>query len=290
MLGAALRCSRCHHVLSLRKTLWPPSEPASLEATSAPSIPMSNHPAKGHIPHHIAIVMDGNGRWAKKRFLPRIAGHKQGVESLRRCVRACVERGVKVLTVFAFSSENWNRPSDEVSGLMELLALTLSREVPRLHENGVRIYFVGERGRLSEKVQAGLAQAERDTAGNERLILNVCFNYGGRWDIAQAAQKLAQRGEAITEMSLDRAMALAHVPDPDLLIRTGGELRISNFLLWQAAYSELHFSDALWPEFDDAALDEAIAFFRTRERRFGQTSEQLRELAISPAKQKMKAA
>ena len=251
---------------------------------------MSINPVQSPVPHHIAIVMDGNGRWAKKRFLPRIAGHKQGVDSLRRCVRACVERGVKVLTVFAFSSENWNRPSDEVSGLMELLVLTLSREVPRLNDNGVRIYFVGDRDRLSVKVQAGLALAERNTAGNERLILNICFNYGGRWDIAQAAQKLALRGEAITEMTMDRAMALAHVPDPDLLIRTGGELRISNFLLWQAAYSELHFSDTLWPEFDEAALDEAIAFFITRERRFGQTSEQLSGPSISPTKQKMKAA
>ena len=251
---------------------------------------MSINPVQSPVPHHIAIVMDGNGRWAKKRFLPRIAGHKQGVDSLRRCVSACVERGVKVLTVFAFSSENWNRPSDEVSGLMELLVLTLSREVPRLNDNGVRIYFVGDRDRLSVKVQAGLALAERNTAGNERLILNICFNYGGRWDIAQAAQKLALRGEAITEMTMDRAMALAHVPDPDLLIRTGGELRISNFLLWQAAYSELHFSDTLWPEFDEAALDEAIAFFRTRERRFGQTSEQLSVPSIIPVKQKMKAA
>ena len=227
------------------------------------------------VPHHVAIVMDGNGRWATKRFLPRIAGHKQGVDSLSRCVKACVARGIGVLTVFAFSSENWNRPADEVSGLMELLALSLAREVPSLHANGVRLYFIGEREQLSAKMQAGLAQAEAATAGNQRLILNVCFNYGGRWDIAQAARKLASRGEAITELSLDRAMALAHVPDPDLLIRTGGELRISNFLLWQAAYSELHFSSKLWPEFDEAALDEAIAVFRSRERRFGQTSAQV---------------
>lgn len=227
------------------------------------------------VPHHIAIVMDGNGRWATQRFLPRIAGHKQGVDSLNRCVRACIERGVGVLTVFAFSSENWNRPPDEVSGLMELLALSLSREVPSLNAKGVRIHFVGDRLRLSDKVQAGLAQAEAATADNRRLIFNVCFNYGGRWDIAQAAQKLASRGEAITELSMDRAMALAHVPDPDVLIRTGGELRISNFLLWQAAYSELYFSGKLWPEFDAAALDEAIAFFNTRERRFGQTSAQV---------------
>ena len=219
--------------------------------------------------------MDGNGRWANKRFLPRIAGHKQGVDVLRRCVEDCVDRGIAVLTVFAFSSENWNRPTDEVSGLMELLALSLSREVPRLKANGVRLYFVGDRQRLSSKVQVGLAQAEADTADNQRLILNVCFNYGGRWDIVQAAQKLAGSGEAITELSLDRALALAHVPDPDLLIRTGGEFRISNFLLWQAAYSELVFTDKLWPDFDGTALDEAIAVFNGRERRFGQTSAQL---------------
>ena len=219
--------------------------------------------------------MDGNGRWANKRFLPRIAGHKQGVDVLRRCVEDCVDRGIAVLTVFAFSSENWNRPTDEVSGLMELLALSLSREVPRLKANGVRLYFVGDRQRLSSKVQVGLAQAEADTADNQRLIFNVCFNYGGRWDIAQAAQKLAGSGEAITELSLDRALALAHVPDPDLLIRTGGEFRISNFLLWQAAYSELVFTDKLWPDFDGTALDEAIAVFNGRERRFGQTSAQL---------------
>ena len=227
-------------------------------------------------PHHVAIVMDGNGRWATKRFLPRIAGHKQGVDALRACVQACIDRGIAVLTVFAFSSENWNRPAEEVSGLMDLLGMALSREVPRLQINGVRMHFAGDRQQLSSKVQAGLLQAESDTSGNSRLILNVCFNYGGRWDIAQAAQKLVSRGEPITEMSLDRAMALAHVPDPDLLIRTGGELRISNFLLWQAAYSELHFSDKLWPDFDAAALDEAIAFFNGRERRFGQTSAQLK--------------
>ncbi|MES2283934.1 MAG: polyprenyl diphosphate synthase [Pseudomonadota bacterium] len=242
-------------------------------------------PASPVIPHHVAIVMDGNGRWATKRFLPRVAGHKQGVDSLSRCVQACIDRGIGVLTVFAFSSENWNRPSDEVSGLMELLAFSLSREVPRLKANGVRIHFVGDRGRLSEKVQAGLAQAELATSDNTRLVFNVCFNYGGRWDIAQAAQKLMKAGQEITEMSLDRAMALAHVPDPDLLIRTGGELRISNFLLWQAAYSELHFSKCLWPDFDEAALDEAITVFRSRERRFGQTSAQLESVksASSPA-------
>lgn len=227
------------------------------------------------VPHHVAIVMDGNGRWATKRFLPRIAGHKQGVTSLNRCVRACLDRGIGVLTVFAFSSENWNRPTEEVSGLMDLLLIALAKEIASLKALGVQIHFVGDRQRFSTKMQAALEQAELGTAGNQKLIFNVCFNYGGRWDIAQAAQKLVSRGEPITELSLDRALALAHVPDPDLLIRTGGELRISNFLLWQVAYSELHFSSKLWPEFDEAALDEAIAVFRTRERRFGQTSGQL---------------
>jgi undecaprenyl diphosphate synthase len=227
------------------------------------------------IPHHIAIVMDGNGRWATSRYLPRIAGHHQGVKSLRRCVKACADRDVKVLTVFAFSSENWNRPKDEVSGLMELLVLALTREVPDLLADGVRLCFVGDRSGLSDKVRVGLAQGEQLTAGNTRLMLNVCFNYGGRWDIAQAANRLAERGEAITEASLDRAMALAHVTDPDLLIRTGGEHRISNFLLWQLAYTELWFTDRLWPDFDESTLDDAIGAYALRERRFGRTSEQL---------------
>ena len=233
---------------------------------------MAQNPAP---PRHIAIVMDGNGRWAKRRFLPRLAGHKQGVDVLRRCVQACAQRGVGVLTVFAFSSENWNRPQDEVSGLMELLAKALTREVPQLLRDGVQLHFVGERAGLSDKVREGLAQAELATAHNTRLVLNVCFNYGGRWDVAQAAARLAERGEPITETSLNAAMALAHVPDPDLLIRTGGEMRLSNFLLWQAAYAELYFSDKLWPDFDDTALDEALAAFHGRERRFGKTSEQI---------------
>jgi undecaprenyl diphosphate synthase len=226
-------------------------------------------------PQHIAIVMDGNGRWATKRFLPRVAGHKQGVDALRRCAKACAARDVKVLTVFAFSSENWNRPSEEVSGLMELVVMALARELPQLMGDGVRLYFVGERSGLSDKVKASLALAEQTTAGNTGLVFNVCFNYGGRWDIAQAAAKLADQGQAITPISLDGALALAHVRDPDLLIRTGGEKRLSNFLLWQAAYSELYFSDKLWPEFDDDELDRAIAAFNVRERRFGKTSEQL---------------
>ena len=227
------------------------------------------------LPRHIAIVMDGNGRWATRRFLPRVAGHKQGVESLRRCVKACADRGVGVLTVFAFSSENWNRPVEEVSGLMDLMVGALAREVPRMRDDGVQLHFIGERGGLSAKMTAGLVQAEAATAHNTRLVFNVCFNYGGRWDVARAAAQLAARGETITEASLDRALALAHVPDPDLFIRTGGEQRLSNFLLWQSAYAELYFSDKLWPEFDEAALDDAIAAFQRRERRFGQTTAQV---------------
>lgn len=219
--------------------------------------------------------MDGNGRWAKKRFLPRVAGHKQGVDALRRTVQACIDRGVSVLTVFAFSSENWNRPPDEVSGLMDLLALALGREVPRLHENGVRLHFPGNRVALSPRVQQALEEAERMTSSNRKLELNVCFNYGGRWDIAQAARRLAAEGREITEAALNEATALAHAGDPDLLIRTGGEMRISNFLLWQCAYSELVFTDCLWPDFDQAELDRALEAFAGRERRFGQTSEQL---------------
>ncbi len=229
----------------------------------------------GPTPHHVAIVMDGNGRWATRRLLPRVAGHKVGVDSLRRCVRACAERGIGVLTVFAFSSENWNRPQDEVSGLMDLMAMALGREVPQLVKDGVQLHFVGERDRLSPKVRSGLEQGERATAHNKGLVLNVCFNYGGRWDIAQAARQLAAAGKDINEENLAAAMALGHVPDPDLIIRTGGEQRISNFMLWQSAYSELYFTDTLWPDFDDASLDQAIAVFAARERRFGKTSAQV---------------
>ncbi|MBK9571382.1 MAG: di-trans,poly-cis-decaprenylcistransferase [Rhodoferax sp.] len=234
-------------------------------------------------PRHIAVVMDGNGRWASRRFLPRVAGHKQGVDVLRRFVKACAARGVGVLTVFAFSSENWQRPADEVSGLMDLLAIALSREVPQLKADGVALHFVGERARLSPKVAAGMARAQAETAGNTRLVLNVCFNYGGRWDIAQAAAKVAAQGLVMTEANLDAAMALAHVPPPDLIIRTGGEQRLSNFLLWQAAYAELYFSDKLWPEFDDAALDAAIEEFHSRERRYGKTSQQLEPQSKQPS-------
>lgn len=234
------------------------------------------------VPHHIAIVMDGNGRWAQKRFMPRLAGHKKGVDALRRCVALCGERGVRVLTVFAFSSENWNRPEDEVSGLMGLMASALAKEVASLKANGVRLRCVGNRGQLSEKVLAGLQEAEAQTVGNDRLVLNVCFNYGGRWDIAQAAEQLRLQQQPITEESLAQAMSLSHVADPDLLIRTGGEMRISNFLLWQAAYSELYFSPALWPDFGAKELDAAIADYQQRQRRFGKTGEQIVHAAPKP--------
>lgn len=234
------------------------------------------------VPHHIAIVMDGNGRWANKRFLPRIAGHKKGVDALKRCAKACDARGVRVLTVFAFSSENWHRPSDEVSGLMDLFAIALAREVPQLNADGVQLRFIGERQGLSARVLKGIEQAEAVTSLNTRLVLNVCFNYGGRWDIVQAAAKLASQAVPVTEQALSQVMALAHVPDPDLVIRTGGELRISNFLLWQSAYSEFLFVDTLWPDFDDASLDAAICAFAARERRFGKTSEQVQLAGAAP--------
>lgn len=227
------------------------------------------------MPRHVAIVMDGNGRWAKKRFLPRLAGHRQGLESLRRAVGMCLERGIAVLTVFAFSSENWKRPADEVSGLMDLMVKGLLREVPKLDEQGVRLAFPGDREGLSELVRTSFEQACARTARNDRLVLNICFNYGGRWDIVQAARTLAGRGEPITEASLSAALSTAQLPDPDLVIRTGGEQRISNFLLWQSAYSEFFFSDKLWPDFDQAEFDRALACYAGRERRFGLISEQV---------------
>jgi len=186
-----------------------------------------------------------------------------------------------VLTVFAFSSENWQRPTEEVSGLMDLFALALAREVPQLKADGVQLRFIGERQGLSVRVRNGIKQAEADTAANSRLVLNVCFNYGGRWDIVQAAAKLSEQGLPATEQHLSRAMALAHVPDPDLVIRTGGELRISNFLLWQSAYAEFQFTNTLWPDFDEAALDAAIASYAARERRFGKTSDQVQQLSVA---------
>lgn len=232
-------------------------------------------------PQHVAIVMDGNGRWASRRLLPRLAGHRQGVETLRLAVKWAVARRIGVLTVFAFSSENWNRPADEVKGLMTLLQHAIPRELPGFVEQGVALRFVGDREALKPELQALFERAEARTQAGTRLVLNICFNYGGRWDIVQAARRLAARGIAITEASMSEAMALAHVADPDLVIRTGGEQRVSNFLLWQAAYAEWFFSDKPWPAFTQDDLDAALLAYRRRERRFGQTSEQVRDVRHS---------
>ena len=216
--------------------------------------------------------MDGNGRWAKKRFMPRFFGHKQGVDALVRTVQACADRGIEYLTVFAFSSENWKRPSDEVSGLMGLVLVAVSKYLTKLAKEGVRIRIVGDRSAVSDKVREAWDQAERATEHNRRITLSVAFNYGGRWDVVQATrQALADgaTGDTLDEATLSRYMAMSFAPDPDLFIRTGGEVRISNFLLWQVAYSELYFTDCLWPDFGDAELDRALADFRARDRRYG---------------------
>ncbi|WP_138858394.1 polyprenyl diphosphate synthase [Inhella inkyongensis] len=223
-------------------------------------------------PRHIAIVMDGNGRWAKKRFLPRFFGHKAGVDALVRVVQACIDRQVEQLTVFAFSSENWKRPSDEVSGLMGLVLAAVSRYLARMGAMGVQIRIIGDREAVPEKLRKAWNEAEQATAHNQRLILNVAFNYGGRWDIVQACRKAIEAGvpaQELNEARLGEFMAMRHAPDPDLFIRTGGEVRISNFLLWQVAYTEFVFSDCLWPDFSEADLDRAIAAFQERDRRFG---------------------
>jgi len=224
------------------------------------------------VPRHVAIVMDGNGRWAKRRLLPRFFGHKQGVDALVKVVQACIDRKIEHLTVFAFSSENWKRPSDEVSGLMGLVLAAVSRYLARMGAMGVRIRIVGDRDAVSEKLRNAWNEAETSTQHNTRLTLNVAFNYGGRWDIVQAAKAAIKAGVAaddLTEAKLSEFMAMSYAPDPDLFIRTGGEVRISNFLLWQVAYTEFVFSDCLWPEFGEAQLDAAIAAFRERDRRFG---------------------
>lgn len=235
-------------------------------------------PEISSVPQHIAIIMDGNGRWATKRLLPRVAGHMKGLDTVRNVVEACVERGVKFLTVFAFSSENWRRPTDEVSFLMKLFLSTLEREVSRLHANGIRLKVVGDLNRFDDKLQSMIVAAERKTAGNEQMTLTICANYGGRWDVMQAIGKMLAVNPGQTDFTEDQLaphLALAYAPEPDLFIRTGGEQRISNFLLWQLAYTEMYFTETFWPDFDAAALDAAISSYRQRERRFGRTSEQL---------------
>jgi undecaprenyl diphosphate synthase len=223
----------------------------------------------------VAIVMDGNGRWAKKRFMPRFFGHKQGVDALMRTVRACADRGIEFVTVFAFSSENWKRPTEEVSGLMSLVMVTVSKYLTKMVGEGVRVRIVGDLSQVSDKVRAALDQAEQSTRHNTRINLSVAFNYGGRWDVVQACQRAIKSGvsaDALDEATLSRFMAMNFAPDPDLFIRTGGEVRISNFLLWQAAYSELVFTDCLWPDFGEAELDAALADYGRRDRRFGLVS------------------
>jgi len=242
---------------------------------------VSSHPkpaAGADVPRHVAIIMDGNGRWAKRRLLPRVAGHRKGVEALRGVIRACAERGVSHLTVFAFSSENWRRPQEEVTLLMELFMRALENEVAKLHENGIRFRVIGDLGGFSERIQSLIRDAEALTRDNTRLTFTVAANYGGRWDVVQAVRALIAEGAQaadIDETALAKRLSMAGEPEPDLFIRTGGEQRISNFLLWQLAYAELYFTDALWPDFDADALDAAIASYRRRERRFGRTSEQV---------------
>jgi undecaprenyl diphosphate synthase len=237
-------------------------------------------PAPAAAPRHVAIIMDGNGRWAKSRRLPRIAGHRRGVEAVRAIVSACAERGVGFLTLFAFSSENWRRPAEEVSLLVQLFRSALTNEVEKLHRNGVRLRVVGDTSRFGSKLCALVEKAEKLTAGNGGLTLTIAANYGGRWDILQAVNRLVKEsdlegGNEILETDLAPYLAMSYAPEPDLFIRTGGEQRISNFLLWQLAYSEFYFTDTLWPDFDAAALDAAIVSYRARERRFGRTSDQL---------------
>ncbi len=238
-------------------------------------------PQTAAVPKHVAVIMDGNGRWAKKRFLPRVAGHVKGVELVREMVRACLERGIRYLTLFAFSSENWRRPAEEVSLLMELFVKALQQEVEKLDRNGVRLRVIGDLGRFDPKLQHLIREAEEKTAHNDRLDLTIAANYGGRWDIMQAVNRMLaarpDRRAGWEEGDLEPYLSMQFAPEPDLFIRTGGEERISNFLLWQLAYTELYFTPTLWPDFDAAEFDKAILSYQQRERRFGRTSEQLTE-------------
>ena len=224
------------------------------------------------VPRHVAVVMDGNGRWARKRYMPRFFGHKQGVDALVRAVNTFAERGVQNLTVFAFSSENWKRPTEEVSGLMSLVLVAVSKYLGKMAGDGVRIRIVGDRSAVSDKLRKAWEHAEQSTQHNTRITLAVAFNYGGRWDVLQACRSAIEQGLKPAELDeawLSSHMALAFAPDPDLFIRTGGEMRMSNFLLWQAAYSELYFTDCLWPDFGEAEIDAALSAYARRDRRFG---------------------
>ncbi|MES9824291.1 MAG: isoprenyl transferase [Candidatus Thiodiazotropha endolucinida] len=241
-------------------------------------------PVEKRLPRHIAIIMDGNGRWAKKRGLPRYAGHPAGVEAVRGVVEACVELQIPVLTLFAFSSENWQRPQKEVNLIMDLFLRSLKKEVRRLDRNHVKLKVIGDRSAFATNLQAQIDEAEQQTATNQGLLLQVAANYGGRWDITQAAKRLAeqvQSGEIspdqIDEERFSQNLCITNLPEPDLFIRTGGEQRISNFLLWQCAYTELYFTDLLWPDFNRKALDEALHVFSRRQRRFGRTGDQVQD-------------
>jgi undecaprenyl diphosphate synthase len=233
--------------------------------------PQADEPGRS-VPRHVAVVMDGNGRWARRRYMPRFFGHKQGVDALVRAVDAFSARGVEYLTVFAFSSENWKRPSEEVSGLMGLVLVAVNKYLNKLAADGVRIRIIGDSDAVSDKLRRAWEHAERLTEKNTRITLSVAFNYGGRWDVVQACRQAMADGvkpEDFDEAYLSRHMALSFAPDPDLFIRTGGEMRMSNFLLWQAAYSELFFTDCLWPDFGEAQIDAALRAFAQRDRRFG---------------------
>ncbi|HET7774155.1 MAG TPA: polyprenyl diphosphate synthase [Burkholderiaceae bacterium] len=243
-------------------------------------------PRSGDVPLHVAIIMDGNGRWAQRRLLPRFAGHARGVEAVRNVVKRCVERGVKYLTLFAFSSENWRRPPEEVGFLMRTFMAALDHEIARMERNGVRLRIAGDLSRFDHTLRSKIEEGQQRTAHNSALTLTVCANYGGRWEIVEAMKRLLRAQpslapEDITEERIASQMALGDLPEPDLFIRTGGERRISNFLLWQLAYTELYFTDRFWPDFDAKALDEAIASYAQRERRFGRTSEQVRQSGVA---------
>ncbi|HZW24843.1 MAG TPA: isoprenyl transferase [Gallionella sp.] len=232
------------------------------------------------VPRHIAVIMDGNGRWAKQRFMPRVMGHQRGVESLREVVKACRDLGVEYLTVFAFSSENWRRPADEVSFLMSLFLKVLEREAVKMHKNNIRLKIIGDRGHFDDKLRQTMLDAEQLTASNTGLTLTIAANYGGRWDMMNAVQSMLkehpQLAQGFAEEDLAPYMSMSDAPEPDLFIRTGGEQRISNFMLWQLAYTELYFTDVLWPEFGRKELETAISSYQKRERRFGRTSDQLK--------------
>lgn len=238
-------------------------------------------PDISRVPRHIAVIMDGNGRWAKQRFMPRVMGHKRGVESLREVVKACRDLGVQYLTVFAFSSENWRRPAEEVSFLMSLFVKVLAREVAKMHQNNIRLRIIGDRSRFDEKLKQAMQDAESLTAQNTGLTLTIAANYGGRWDVLNAVQAMLQAqpqlAEHFSEEDVSPYLAMSDAPEPDLFIRTGGEQRISNFMLWQLAYTELYFTDVLWPAFGRAELEAAIHSYQQRERRFGRTSEQVQQ-------------